>query len=277
MSYFNTVLNFLNHRLHSRKWDSFHSPYLYKLFTTCCENDNGWADFEIIEKKRNELIQSNVSIKRIDYGAGIGRSALSGEIPVSAIARKSLSLPFQCRFLYHLMKMIRPRVILELGTSLGITTSYLAKGAGESQIISVEGDPAVVSIAQNVIDTLYIKSISLINSTFEKFISDELQKMSSLDFIFLDGNHRAEPLLYYYQSLRPKFNANTIVMVDDIYWSSDMQSGWSALIDMPEVTQSVDCFQFGLLFFNPDFISKENHRIRLPLKAFQLILHLLPV
>ncbi len=269
MSLFNSILNFLHHRLHAHRWDSFHSPYLFNLFTFCCDDRNYFPEFGIIENKRKDLIHLKDKIKRIDFGAGPAITASSSEKPLSFIASHGLSLPFQCRFLYRLMKMTKPNTIIEFGTSLGIATSYLATGSMESQVITVEGDPALASIAQKVFEEKGIKNIRLFNSTFEDFLKQELKEIKSIDFVFLDGNHKAEPLLFYYHSLQPLFNSNTIVMVDDIYWSKDMHEGWTILIEMPEVTQSVDCFQFGLLFFRPDFMNKETHLIRLPLKAFK--------
>ena len=83
----------------------------------------------------------------------------------------------------------------------------------------------------------------------------------------MDGNHRSTPLLTYYDQLKNRLHEHTILMVDDIYWSADMQLGWQKLINKKEVTQSVDCFHFGLLFFNKEFLAKENHIIRLPWKS----------
>ena len=44
-----------------------------------------------------------------------------------------------------------------------------------------------------------------------------------------------------------------------------MSDEWKKITALPEVTQSVDCFHFGLLFFKKDFLNRENHCIRLPL------------
>ncbi|MEP6794321.1 MAG: class I SAM-dependent methyltransferase [Saprospiraceae bacterium] len=206
-------------------------------------------------------------LTRTDYGAGMTNTGKQHEKRISTIARQSLSLPFQCRFLYRLMTLIKPALCVEFGTSLGITTSYLSYGVDTGKIISIEGDPIIVSMAQNIFDELQIKNITTINSTFENFIKKDLGNLEVVDFIFLDGNHRAGPLLSYYQALQSHIQSQTIIMVDDIYWSSDMHYGWKSLIEMPEVTQSVDCFHFGLLFFNSDFIAKQNHVIRLPLQS----------
>lgn len=213
------------------------------------------------------MIHSKDTMIRTDFGAGMTNAGKQHEKRISNIARQSLSLPFQCRFLYKLMKWIKPEICIEFGTSLGITTSYLSYGVDTGKIISIEGDPVIASMAQNIFDEMQIKNITTINSTFEVFIKKDLGKLETVDFIFLDGNHRSGPLLSYYQAMQPHLKSQTIIMVDDIYWSPDMHSGWNALIEKPEVTQSVDCFQFGLLFFSSDFIAKQNHLIRLPLRS----------
>jgi predicted O-methyltransferase YrrM len=107
----------------------------------------------------------------------------------------------------------------------------------------------------------------LANERFDFFLENEKTLPDSIDLLFLDGHHQSTALLRYYAVLKKRFSQKTIVVVDDIYWSKDMQDGWKKLMDMPEVTQSVDCFQFGLLFFRNEFLEKEHHCIRLPLKA----------
>ena len=259
------ILSFFQHKFRSRRWDTFHSPYLFKLFTYCCDDQNNFRDFKLIEEKRKSFLRSRDKIQRIDYGTGKENKNPVAEELISKIARRSLSLPFQCRFLYRLMQFMKPKVILEFGTSLGITASYMAKGSVEGKVITVEGDPGLAERAKEVFGKLDIRSIQIVNSTFEDYLRDGLQEITSIDFLFLDGNHKSGPLISYYQALRPKFHSNTIVMVDDIYWSKDMHEGWATLINMNEVTQSVDCFHFGLLFFRSDFLNKENHLSHLPI------------
>jgi predicted O-methyltransferase YrrM len=221
MSLFTTGLNFFRHRFFARSWDRFHSPYLYTLFSYCCDDIKHFDYFDRIEKDRLDFMHSREKIKRTDPGAG-SHYAFTPAENISRIARTSLSQPYECRFLYRLMKKINPEVVIELGTSLGISTSYLATGAPQSQVITVEGDPALALWAHQLFTRHNISNIRLCNSTFDNFIARDLPEIKKVDFVFLDGNHKASALLSYYESLRPYFNTHTILMVDDIYWSEDM-------------------------------------------------------
>lgn len=156
--------------------------------------------------------------------------------------------------------------ILELGTSLGISTAYYAIGAPEARVDTVEGDPEVATKAVELLNSLHLKNVTVHCETFDDFISKYNPSTGKIDLLFLDGDHRMESTLQYYQGFRKHLHPGTIVIVDDIYWSKEMTACWEKLITHPEVTQSVNCFHFGLLFYNHDFLNKENHEIHLPLR-----------
>lgn len=262
------ILSFTRHRFHSRRWDYFHSPYLFQLFTFCCDDSNHLGGFEKIEGVRAALLASQEMINLHDYGAGHQGKTNRKEISISTIAQQSLSTPFQGRFMARLGRFHKPQKIVEFGTSLGISAAYLATGSPGCEVLTIEGDPMVGAKAISVFKMLEIKNIELINDTFESCIMNRIQSIDRIDLLFLDGNHRKKALVTYYHALKKLCHENTIIIVDDIYWSAEMTSAWQEIIREKEITQSVDCFQFGLLFFSPHFLAKEHHRIRLPLKAF---------
>jgi len=264
MNPINTSLGYLKHRLKARKWDSFHSPFLFNLFIFCCNEKNDNGIFRPIEIQRKKFLQSQEIITRKDFGAGPLHSYLKHEQKIPDIARHALSLPFQCRFLSRLAQYTNAKIILELGTSLGISGAYLAGGRNEAMLITVEGDPALATKAKIMFDQLKLENVRIVQSTFEDYISTGPRDLTSIDLLFIDGNHRSHALISYFYALKHLYRPNTIIIVDDIYWSTDMQNGWRHLIALPEITQSVDCYHFGLLFFNPDFLTRENHIIKLP-------------
>lgn len=258
------LVDFLNHYRKARRWDAFHSPYLYSLFMACCNEKQTENAFKVIEALRRKFRSSKETIQLTDLGAGSSSSGPVDKRSISSIARHALSLPFQGRFLFRLARSIQPARILELGTSLGITTAYMALGAEKAIVDTVEGDPAIASYATAVFKALDLNRVRLHQMPFADYLGQDSGVMLKADLIFIDGHHRSDALLAYYESLKAMIQLHTIVIVDDIHWSADMHQGWEKLIARPEVTQSVDCFHFGLLFFSKDFMSKENHLIRLP-------------
>lgn len=264
-----TAIQFFTHYWRSKRWDSFHSPYLFRLLTYCCNEQNMPQVFTDIEGQRKNLKRSTELIARQDFGAGSSFHTNQVNEPVSKIARRALSLPFQCRFLFRLAEFHKPGQIVEFGTSLGISTAYLASGAPGASIDTIEGDPAVAAKAAGVFEALGIQNIHLHLSTFETYIGNNNPDDVKIDLLFIDGHHNSTALWGYFDGLKNRFHEHTIVVVDDIYWSADMNTGWEKLISLPEVIQSVDCFHFGLLFFNPGFLNRENHIVHLPLNMIR--------
>ncbi len=263
-----TAQHFLAHWIRSKRWDAFHSPYLYALFQYACDESVVFPLFSSIEDERIRLLADDRMIHRTDLGAGSIRIGKTEKQKIRAIARHALSRPFQCRFMARLVHFLEAKSILELGTSLGIATAYLAAGAREAKIFTIEGDPAIAEEATRVFRNLELP-FSPIVSSFGKGINTPEILSESYDLIFLDGHHTSGATTRYFEALLPTFHEDTLIIVDDIHWSGDMYSGWKKLVHHPSVTQSVDCFYFGLLFFRKGFLNTMHHSTRLPWQALR--------
>lgn len=265
---FFSIKSFILHFAGARSYDRFHSPYLFHFFQYCCNDIIHFSIFEEIEKHRQLFIHSKENFTRTDHGAGSFKTSRQEQAQVSAIARHSLSKPFQCRLMSRIVKQTKPDTILELGTSLGISGAYLVSGNLSSKMITVDADPFLAEKATSLYRQLGLTNISVINREFKSFLEKPNSLPLSLDLIFLDGHHHGSALIMYYHLLKKHFHSQTVIVVDDIHWSADMYTGWLTLCQQPEVTQSVDCFHFGILWCKKDFLAKEHHCIRLPLKGW---------
>ena len=81
-----------------------------------------------------------------DFGAG-SRIDHARMRPVADIARHAAVNRKFGRLLYRIAQHYKPEQIIELGTSLGIGTHYLALGNPDAAVITVEADPALAAIA----------------------------------------------------------------------------------------------------------------------------------
>ncbi len=267
MSWF-TFWSFIRNRLSARRWDAFHSPYLFNLFSYTCDEKIRLEGFGSIEALRHQWLKTDTLIHRKDWGAGSSYTGKRSRERIGAIARHALSSPFQCRFMARLVNHENAGNLVELGTSLGISSCYLQAGNPEANITTIEGDPEIARIALTTFRELNLNEIVLLNSTFDAYLDATANETSKIDILFIDGHHESGALLHYFARIKARFASHTIVIVDDIYWSRDMQEGWKQLIRLPEVQQSVDCFLFGLLFFRNEFIAREHHVIRLPISTY---------
>ena len=269
MDWFQSVWSFIRHWRKSKKWNAFHSPYLFQLFTACIGPTPGHLNPDRIERIRKRFIESEEMFQRSDYGAGSSFSEKTNFQKISTIARYALSPPAKCRFLANLAHFIQANNILELGTSLGISASYLAMACPQANVITIEGDPVIADKAIQVFAELELTNVRLINQRFDQFFQAS-EGLSKIDLCYIDGHHTSVALLQQLNWLEPFIHERSIIVVDDIHWSEDMSAGWLTLTNRPGIRQSIDCFSFGMLFFNPNFLNKENHQVRLPLRYYLL-------
>lgn len=245
----------------SKSWRRIHSPNLFPIFSSCM-NSPVSEKCRKIEDVRKAYKSDKSTVHLNDHGAG--SSVLNDEHKrtISEIASSALSKPFQCRFMHRLVSYMQPNHVLELGSSLGISTAYLALGNETTKLTSVEGDPSIASVASNTFQSLNLRNIHLVVSDFDSYFKT-LTDSDKFDLVFLDGHHTYDAVLENVGKILPHVHEKTILIIDDIYWSKEMNRAWRELINLPVVTQSVDAFAFGMLFFSPDFKARENHRIRL--------------
>jgi predicted O-methyltransferase YrrM len=151
---------------------------------------------------------------------------------------------------------------VELGTSLGITTCYMAKGNEKATVYTCEGSAAIAAIAKSSFAGQQAKNIELAEGDFARTLQPLLNKIGKIDFAFVDGNHRKEPTIEYFNKLLNHSTPSTILIFDDIHWSADMEAAWKEIQGHPAVTLTIDLFFIGLVFINPDFKVKQHFVIR---------------
>lgn len=253
---------YLKYKLTAQSNQYLHSPFLFELYNSVFNDIKLNSQFYEIENLRNKFLNNNNIIEVIDLGAG---SIVYKKLKcrkISSIAATALQKPKYARFLYRLVEYSKSKSILELGTSLGITTRYLSSGAGlNGHVITIEGSPEIASLAKSHFDNCNSKRIELYEGDFMEILKSEDFEEKKFDFVFIDGNHQKDAVLQYFDLICSKLNEGSVVVVDDIHWSKDMVSCWEELKNRNEVTLSFDVFQFGVLFINKN-LSKQNFRLR---------------
>jgi predicted O-methyltransferase YrrM len=255
-----TILDFLIHRFKGKTRHGVHSPFVYRLVDEVIYDFHAKSDYAEIEKLRTKLLKDERSITITDLGAGSMLSK-NNKKQVRVLAKNALKSPALAQLIYRLAADIKPRNIIELGTCLGITSAYLAKAAPDAQVITIEGCPATANIARENLNSLNIQNTELLTGNFDNILPDLLRNSEELDFVYVDGNHRKDATLNYFEWCLPKLSQNSIMIFDDIYWSKGMKEAWAQIKAHPEVSVSVDLFWIGLIFVRKGQ-AKEDFTIR---------------
>lgn len=233
-----------------------HSPFVFNLYNEIININKKYYVFSLIEKLRLSFMNNYQKIDVTDFGAGSHLNS-SPQKTLSSLAKISSTPRKEAQLLFKLINHFDCKNIIELGTCLGFTTLYLQKANTKSNIFTFEGCPNVAKIAQENFNALEAKNINIIVGNINNTLPEKLKTITTIDFLFLDANHRYQATLDYFELCLPKLHKNSIVVLDDIHWSADMEKAWQEIIKRKEITISIDLFGLGLLFFHQNQ-EKEN-------------------
>ncbi len=209
------------------------------------------AGYEKIRLLCRELSTNKALLNVKDLGAG----SLSGDTIIRQAGRfirtSSVSQEYG-RFLCCLSGSLNPAVIIELGTGAGISTMHMAIGSPLSRIYSIEGSTEIADFAVRNLDRAGIRNVEIIKGSFRDKLPGILLQVQHPFLVFIDGDHRGEHLIEYYNTILPFTSENTVIVLDDIRWSGSMEKAWEYIISQKEVSVSIDLFRMGILFLKKD-------------------------
>ncbi len=244
--------------------EGIHSPYLFHLVRFIVADDNRYYSWREIEQRREAMLRAPKLIDIADFGTGQSRQTL-----VSEVAKTSLTPRQDAQILYRIVNWLsheagRPLNIVELGTNLGITTAYLAMPDSRNTVTTYEGSHALVEMAQLNWNKLNIKNIRVVEGNIDETLNRPTtndQRPTTIDIAYIDANHTYDATLRYFETLQSRSHEKTIIVLDDIHHSPEMERAWKAIQQNKEVTSTMDFFDFGLVFFDPHYLRK-NYRLR---------------
>ncbi len=232
-------------------------------------DDRHFYAFDEAEFLREQLEQNKEQMEMIDLGAG-SKKGNAHKKQIAQVAKNSLSSAWQCQMMFKLVDHLQSEQILEIGSSLGISSIYLAKANGKSSVQSLEGNHDSITIAKNMATRARVQNVHFTEGNFNDTLASVLKKMPHVDLAFVDGNHRYEATVDYTTKILAKAHASTAIVIDDIYWSEGMTKAWKEIIGLPQIKASVDFFYFGIVFTHPVFKENKNLKIIEPrLKPWQ--------
>ena len=182
---------------------------------------------------------------------------------ISEIAKNAGISPGRARLLNRLVRYLKVEEALELGTSVGLGTTAMAAG-NKAKITSIEGCPETAKVAAEKFEEFMLNHIQLKVGRFEDILASDSNpefQTSIYDLIYLDGNHKKDATLNYFEKLLPVVHNDSVVILDDIHWSQEMEEAWETIKLHPRVKVTIDTFQWGLVFFRREQ-EKEHFVIR---------------
>ena len=254
--YFHYLLSASNGKGHG-----IHSPFVFDFVTKVLNDKRHFYAYDKIEKLRAELLLNTSTLTIEDFGAG-SVVTRSNQRKVKDIAGSALKPKKFGQLMFRMVDYYSFNNAIELGTSLGITTSYLASGNSLGRVYTLEGASQVAYVARENFIELGLDNIELTEGNFDDTLPSLLTNINQVDLAFVDGNHRKQPTINYFQQLLEKAHEHSVFIFDDIHWSKDMEEAWQYIQQHPSVTLTIDLFFIGIVFFRHEQKQPQHFRIR---------------
>ena len=243
------------------KGHGVHSPFVYRFIREVLNPKAVHPSFGALEQLRKALEKDSQLVQVWDRGAG-SRQTKSTDRSIGSIARAALKPKKYSQLLYKIANYYQPMSILEMGTSLGITTCYLALANEKAEVVTMEGAPHIALLAKKSFEKMGLQNIKLMEGDFNETLPAYIAKQDVIGLAYVDGNHRYAPTIQYFKQLLAHSNEETILIFDDIHWSEEMEKAWEEIKKDPAVTLTIDLFFIGLVFIRKAQKEKEHFIIR---------------
>jgi len=256
------LFNYLAYLRKAKTAHGVHSPFVYQFITEVLKDKTVYPEYKLVNDVKEKFLRSSKVIEVTDFGAGAGTRKFRTRFKrIKEIAGNSGVPDSIGELLFRMVRHYKPEHILELGTSLGISTMYLSLARPEARLSTIEGCAVTAEIAQKNFIDHKLSNIDLQIGEFSSMLDRTIDEMPKLDFAFIDGNHRKEPTLRYFIACLEKSHNDTILVFDDIYWSKGMKQAWQQIQAHPDVTVSIDLFRIGIVFFRKE-LSRQHFVLR---------------
>ena len=248
--FFGGIIKYTGYLLFSRhsSGHGIHSPFVFHLVSEVFRNKIEPGVVLLIENIRKTLISDKTKTEVRDLGSGslVSKSSIRR---VCDITKYSSVPPRYGKLLYNLAANFGKPAIIEFGTAAGISTMYLASGRSDSEVYTMEGCPNLSEIAAGNFRKAGFTNITQITGTFDDSVQEIKRRSIRPGLVFIDGNHRKEPVVKYFREMADISYDGTVIVIDDIHLSGEMEEAWSEIRKSVNVSFTIDIFRMGMVFF----------------------------
>ena len=238
---------------------NIHSPFVFEFMLDVFDTSKEYYVFRQLEAERNSLATDQKKLTINDLGAG-SKTGTSYSRTISDISRNVVSNEKKCRMLFNHINKFQPFTMVELGTSLGIASLYMAMANKKGTLHTIEGASEVFDTADRMFKRLQVPNIKNYKGDFDQMLSGILESLGGVDFAFIDGNHSYGATMKYFEMFLPYIHTGSALVFDDIYWSEDMTKAWNEIKSRPEVCFTIDTFDLGFVYFDP-LMSRKDFKV----------------
>lgn len=244
MHIFFRLFSYIKYWVLSKNNNYIHSPFVFELYNHVLHG-NTTKSIKFIDKYRH-FLENNLEIINLEeFGAKKKGFIIEKTVKIHY---KNTSIDSKYGLiLYNMVQFMNSKTIVELGTSLGVSTGYLSCSNPLASVISMDAQSSTQQIVKDFFNTNNVSNTQFVLGRFEEVLDSILDKIEPIDFCFIDGNHTYEATTTNSLKIASKLSLNSVIVLDDIRWSKGMYKAWNELSKSDLFNYSIDLGRIGLL------------------------------
>jgi len=217
-----------------------HSPFTYNLITKVIEEKTPYYVFEDIEKFRKELLNLDNLLK-------------------ISTAQETQSKNYGA-LLFRLINFFKCRTVLQIGSSTGVMSLYLALPLRNScDCIVLEDRTGLLDFVRAFAENHSLKNLQWMEGAYAENLRRLKQEIASFDFIFVNTMGNAEKTREALRLTGTFISQDTVMVIDNIKRNNAMKRLWQEIKSREDVGLTIDLFSLGLVFFNTQ-LHKQHYK-----------------
>ena len=230
----------LYRKLRYRKGFGVHSPFIYNLITKVIEEKMPYYVFDDIENFRKELLN---------------REGLTKVLTSRETQHKNYGA-----LLFRLVNFFKCRNVLQIGSSTGVMSLYLALPLRNScECYALEERPDLLEYVRTFAENFSLKNLHFMEGDYAENLLLLKTGNASFDFIFINTKGNSEKTSQAFSLVETFISGNTVMVIDNIRNDKAMKKQWQEIKNRPDVSLTIDLFSLGLVFFNIQ-LHKHHHK-----------------
>lgn len=238
-----------------------HSPFVYQFIKEVLRDKKKYPAYAQWGQWRKDLLLNQELVDLFEMGAG-SRAGEEKQRSVSSLVKLAAKPPRIAKLLFRIVHYYQPTCILELGTSLGLSTAMFSLANPTAVIHTIEGIPSLASRAKVQFSEWGLSNCQVHQGSFDNLLPPLLERIPAPNLVYVDGNHRKEPTLRYFEILLEKLSSRSIIIFDDIHWSAEMEESWALIKKDKRVRCTIDLFYIGIVLLREEFIEPRHFKVR---------------
>lgn len=236
-----------------RRGFGVHSPFVYNLITKVIEERCPYYSFRDIELYRKQLLYK---IDSITYPDPKDKGRLRCR-SVADIVRREAVKPKLGALLFRLANYFKARNILQIGTTMGISTLYLTSYSTDLRCVALENIPGFATIARQAFEKKARNPIDLRVGGYKESLPQALKDLGSVDLVFFNTLYEPQNNRWLFQECLRYARNETVFVFKGINTNQRSRELWKEIRETPEVTVTLDLYSLGIVLFNKKLYKKD--------------------